>query len=164
MRKSEEAPDPQIIKTTRLHLSLTQRESADIIHAGIRAWQNWEQGVRSMPYATWQYFLMMTRNRLSSDARLSTGLGFPSDRHPCAECVKTAWRQRQSLEDARQTLAQCLKQHAIDPTLANYTLAAVLADSGRSEPTPDEAAETVKHLMAQGANLLEVGQWFSIWG
>lgn len=164
MKKSEEAPDPEIIKSTRQTLGLTQRECAEIIHSGIRAWQNWEQGNRIMPYASWQYFLRVTMNRMPWKSRMSTGIGLPDAIHPCASPVRSAWEQSHNLEDARQALANCLRAHHVDPFVANYALAAQLADVPRFEPTPDELAATVKHLMENGSNLLEIGEWLMIWG
>lgn len=164
MKKQEECPDPETIKATRISLGLTQRESAEMIHAGIRAWQNWEQGARSMPYATWQYFLILTQQRLKRDVRLATGIALPDEGHPCAQSVRGVWKETGNLESARQALESCMERHHVDPSLANYTLAAHLARAPRSAPTPEEAGEGVRRKMERGANLLEIAEWFRVWG
>lgn len=163
VRKEDSAPDPKLIKSTREALGLTQREAAGIVHSGLRAWQNWEQGVRSMQYAAWKYFVLMTRNRMPVEGMLSTGLGATDRTHPCFAAVHEAWESTKNLESARLALAKCLKEHGVDPWLASYQLVAQLLSS-RDTPTPEEAAQTIKNLMEDGANLLEVAEWLQVLG
>lgn len=51
-------PTPQQIKETRLNAGLTQTQAAKLIHCGLRTWQQWEAGDRSIHLAMWELFLI----------------------------------------------------------------------------------------------------------
>ena len=48
------SPTPQQIKQTRLALGYTQKDSADMVHVSLRAWQLWEAGDRKIPPGLWE--------------------------------------------------------------------------------------------------------------
>ena len=54
-------PGPETIKSFRTQAGLTQTEAAELIHAGLRAWQEWEHGNRKMGLAQWELFLIKTK-------------------------------------------------------------------------------------------------------
>jgi len=43
------SPSTEQIKITRKTLGFTQKESAEMVHCSLRAWQLWEAGDRTMP-------------------------------------------------------------------------------------------------------------------
>ena len=49
-------PTPKQIKQARLDSGLTQTQAAELIHAGLRTWQQWEKGDREMSLANWELF------------------------------------------------------------------------------------------------------------
>ncbi len=44
----------------RINAALTQRQAAEIVHAGLRTWQQWEGGDRRMHPALFELFLLKT--------------------------------------------------------------------------------------------------------
>ena len=56
MRKQN--PSPELIRSIRKNAGLTQQKSADIVHAGLRTWQQWEAGDRAMGLDAWELFLI----------------------------------------------------------------------------------------------------------
>ncbi|PUE43638.1 hypothetical protein B9Z34_02075 [Limnohabitans sp. Hippo3] len=52
------SPQPDQVKVTRQALGFTQKESADMVHYSLRAWQLWEAGDRTMPAGVWELFLI----------------------------------------------------------------------------------------------------------
>ncbi len=55
------SPSPSTIRTTRLALGLTQSQAGAVVGASARTWRAWEAGVRVMPGAKWELFLIKTR-------------------------------------------------------------------------------------------------------
>ena len=53
-------PAPDIIRSARSAAGLSQTAAAALVHAGMRAWQEWEAGRRAMPAAAWELFLLRT--------------------------------------------------------------------------------------------------------
>ena len=49
---------PELIKQTRIDTGLTQTKAAELIGAKLRTWQDWESGMRNMPCAKWELFLI----------------------------------------------------------------------------------------------------------
>lgn len=41
--------------------NLTQKQSADLVYAGLRTWQQWEAGDRKMPMASWVLFRLRVK-------------------------------------------------------------------------------------------------------
>ncbi len=54
-------PNPIQIKAERQKLSLTQTQSAELIHSKMRTWQDWEGGQRKMHPAFWELFLIKSK-------------------------------------------------------------------------------------------------------
>jgi putative transcriptional regulator len=54
------SPPAEKIKITRKTFGLTQKESAEMVHSSIRAWQLWEAGDRTMPAGIWELFVIKT--------------------------------------------------------------------------------------------------------
>lgn len=54
------SPQPDQVKVTRKALGFTQKESADMVHCSLRAWQLWEAGDRNMPAGIWELFVIKT--------------------------------------------------------------------------------------------------------
>lgn len=57
------SPTPELIKSTRKSLGLTQTQAAAVIYKQWRAWQRWESGDRQMDPALWELFLIKTKRR-----------------------------------------------------------------------------------------------------
>lgn len=49
-------PTPDQIRAARETAGLTQTDAADLVLGTLRAWQNWESGIRPMSPATWMLF------------------------------------------------------------------------------------------------------------
>jgi putative transcriptional regulator len=54
------SPSTEQIKITRKTLGFTQKESAEMVHSSLRAWQLWEAGDRTMPAGLWELFVIKT--------------------------------------------------------------------------------------------------------
>ena len=54
------SPQPDQVKATRNALGFTQKESAEMVHCSLRAWQLWEAGDRTMPAGAWELFVIKT--------------------------------------------------------------------------------------------------------
>ena len=54
------SPQPDQVKATRKALGFTQKESAEMVHCSLRAWQLWEAGDRAMPAGLWELFVIKT--------------------------------------------------------------------------------------------------------
>lgn len=54
------SPQPDQVKVTRKALGFTQKESAEMVHCSLRAWQLWEAGDRNMPAGIWELFVIKT--------------------------------------------------------------------------------------------------------
>jgi DNA-binding transcriptional regulator YiaG len=54
------SPSAEKIKITRKTLGFTQKESAEMVHASVRAWQLWEADDRKMPAGIWELFVIKT--------------------------------------------------------------------------------------------------------
>lgn len=54
------SPTPDEIKEAREAAQMTQTEAARKIYSSLRAWQNWEGGLRQMPAAAFELFLIKT--------------------------------------------------------------------------------------------------------
>lgn len=56
------SPIPYTIRVARLGVGLTQREAGAMVGApSARTWQDWERGIRKMPRAKWELFLLKSR-------------------------------------------------------------------------------------------------------
>lgn len=53
-------PNPDEIIGMRINAGITQQQAAAIVHAGLRTWQQWEAGDRSMHPAYRELFLLKT--------------------------------------------------------------------------------------------------------
>ena len=51
-------PTPDQIKQARHSAGLTQSQSAELCHVTRAGYQHWEYGIRKMPSATWELFLI----------------------------------------------------------------------------------------------------------
>lgn len=54
-------PTPAQIKSARTAAGLTQTQAAQLVHAGLKTWQNWESETgegRKIPLASWELFLI----------------------------------------------------------------------------------------------------------
>ena len=56
-------PLPDEIRRARESTGLTQQAAAAVIHASLRAWQQWEAGDRRMHPAFWELFKIKTGYR-----------------------------------------------------------------------------------------------------
>jgi putative transcriptional regulator len=54
------SPQSDQVKVTRKALGFTQKESAEMVHCSLRAWQLWEAGDRNMPAGIWELFVIKT--------------------------------------------------------------------------------------------------------
>jgi len=54
------SPQADQVKATRKALGFTQKESAEMVHSSLRAWQLWEAGDRAMPAGIWELFVIKT--------------------------------------------------------------------------------------------------------
>jgi putative transcriptional regulator len=57
------SPTPDEIRAERSRLGLTQTEAGALIYASLRAWQDWEAGLRRMHPAFWALFQLKTKRR-----------------------------------------------------------------------------------------------------
>lgn len=55
-------PEPYLIKHTRNHYGLTQKQCADLVYSSLNAWTKWEAGARKMHPAFWELFLIKVKN------------------------------------------------------------------------------------------------------
>lgn len=53
-------PEADAIKAARVHASLTQTQAGHVVHASLRAWQQWESGARGMPPGLFELFMIKT--------------------------------------------------------------------------------------------------------
>jgi DNA-binding XRE family transcriptional regulator len=58
--KPEFRPAPSDVRASRLEAGLTQVEAGRLVGVGLKAWQHYESGYRSMPAFSWQLFLDRT--------------------------------------------------------------------------------------------------------
>ena len=49
-------PRPEDVQQARLWANLTQQESANLVHVGLRGWQKWEGGEARMPGSAWELY------------------------------------------------------------------------------------------------------------
>lgn len=61
-------PTPTEIEAARKSAGLSQTAAAELVHAGLRTWQNWEAPAgstenRKIPLASWELFLLKTSIR-----------------------------------------------------------------------------------------------------
>jgi len=61
-------PRPEEIIALRAQLGLTQTQAGKVIHASLKAWQQWEAGDRRMHPAFWELFRKKTRASLPAAA------------------------------------------------------------------------------------------------
>lgn len=57
------SPSPGEVRALRKAARLTQTEAGKLVHVGLRAWQQWEAGERSMHSAFWELFIIKTATR-----------------------------------------------------------------------------------------------------
>ena len=50
-------PPPPVIRAARKAAGMTQAKAAEVVHAGLRTWNRWENGSQKMPLAEWELFL-----------------------------------------------------------------------------------------------------------
>jgi putative transcriptional regulator len=60
-----ESPSPEQIRAAREAAGLTQRAAAELIHASLRGWEDWEAGRRNMHPAFFELFTLKTSRRRS---------------------------------------------------------------------------------------------------
>jgi putative transcriptional regulator len=53
-------PTPADVRAARLAAALTQSAAAAVVHASLRAWQQWEAGDRAMHPGLWELFQIKT--------------------------------------------------------------------------------------------------------
>lgn len=53
-------PESDAIKAARMHATLTQTQAGQLVHASLRAWQQWESGERGMPPGLFELFMIKT--------------------------------------------------------------------------------------------------------
>lgn len=53
-------PEPDAIRTARIVAGLTQTEAANVVHASLRTWQQWEAGDRKMHSGLFELFRIKT--------------------------------------------------------------------------------------------------------
>ena len=82
-------PAPETIRAAREAAGMTQTESALLVHASLRAWQQWEAGDRRMPPGLWSLFRI--RSMLVDDA---------------AAAFTTWWGEQPALNDTVDEAAQ----------------------------------------------------------
>lgn len=56
-------PSPAEILAAREAAGLTQAAAGELVHVGVRTWQKWEYGERDMDGATWELFLIKTKQQ-----------------------------------------------------------------------------------------------------
>lgn len=57
-------PTPEQVKKARVEADLTQAEAAKLVHVGAATrWSEYESGKHAMSLATWELFLIKTRQR-----------------------------------------------------------------------------------------------------
>jgi DNA-binding transcriptional regulator YiaG len=59
-------PEPDDIRSARMAAGLTQTEASDMVHASLRAWQQWEAGDRKMHPGLFELFNLKTGRRAST--------------------------------------------------------------------------------------------------
>ena len=67
-------PTPEEIKAARKAAGLTQTAAAAVVHAKLRAWQQWEAkngtaSHRAMSAASWELFCIKTKSKAKRTAR-----------------------------------------------------------------------------------------------
>jgi len=55
-------PSPDKIKDARVNAGLTQTQAASLIYKGLRTWQQWESGDRTMDAALFELFVIKTKD------------------------------------------------------------------------------------------------------
>jgi len=58
-------PAPEAIRAAREAARMTQTEAALLVHASLRAWQQWEAGDRRMHPGLWMLFGLLTGSAAS---------------------------------------------------------------------------------------------------
>ena len=56
MTRKHDPPTPEQIRAAREAAGLTQVEAADMVHAALNTWSQWERGQRQMHAAFWELF------------------------------------------------------------------------------------------------------------
>ncbi|MFZ3141130.1 helix-turn-helix domain-containing protein [Polaromonas sp.] len=54
-------PGSEEIKEARQRAGLTQTQAAELVHAKLRTWQDWEAGVAKMHAGLWELFCIKTK-------------------------------------------------------------------------------------------------------
>lgn len=54
-------PDAEQIKAARCQAGLSQTQAADLVHAKLRTWQQWEAGDRAMHPGLWELFQLKSK-------------------------------------------------------------------------------------------------------
>lgn len=54
------SPTPEQVLQERINADLTQTAAAQVVHAALGTWQQWEKGKRTMHPAFWELFLLKT--------------------------------------------------------------------------------------------------------
>lgn len=62
--KKSKRPSPSEVRRLRKALGLTQAQAAQLVHATMRSWQNWEseKSGPNMSEQTWELFRLKTRS------------------------------------------------------------------------------------------------------
>ncbi|MBP8813410.1 MAG: helix-turn-helix transcriptional regulator [Laribacter sp.] len=53
-------PTSEEIRDARKAVGLTQAQAAELVHASLNGWHQWEKGLRPMGLAHWELFLIKT--------------------------------------------------------------------------------------------------------
>lgn len=106
------SPLPSEIIKCRTDAGLTQTQAAEMVHSGLRTWQQWEKGDRNMPPGLWELFsLKINLSSLKLEELPETVI--PSLKHPHEpiESIKLndeeckTWGK--SLRDHIKTMQRC---------------------------------------------------------
>lgn len=85
-------PAPEAIRAAREAAGMTQTEAALLVHASLRAWQQWESGDRRMNPGLWSLFRIRSTLVDDAAAALTTWLGEqPALNDTVDEAAQAAW-------------------------------------------------------------------------
>lgn len=85
-------PAPETIRAAREAAGMTQTESALLVHASLRAWQQWEAGDRRMHPGLWSLFRIRSMLVDDAAAAFTTWWGeHPALNDTVDEAAQSAW-------------------------------------------------------------------------
>lgn len=68
------SPTPDSIRAARDAVALTQSQCAQLVHAGLRTWQQWEAGDRKMHPAFWELLKIKLQDVNSCSGMVTGGI------------------------------------------------------------------------------------------